>query len=187
LWGEVVIEAYGEDGANGEPQSRGIPGLSSNIIVVVILLLIVSIPAWAPLVLGVKQPLAIVDGRSMEPTLHTGDLVILHKVPPGDIHVGDIIIYRSTGGRYVIHRVVKVYKNNGEECYVTWGDNRYTNPIPDAGFPVSCPPTTVRDPVTGRALRATGIPYSAVIGKVISVSGITIKIPYIGGLSLIFK
>ena len=185
---DQVIEDYGGEGETVADESRESRALSlSNASVVLLILLIISMPLWAPLVLGVKQPLAIVEGRSMEPILHTGDLVVLRKVPPDEIHVGDIIIYKSSTGRYVIHRVVYIYEGRGEECYVTWGDNRHTNPIPDTGYPLKCPPVMVKDPLTGRMVRATGVPYSMVLGKVISFNDSVFKIPYIGGFSLLFK
>ena len=49
----------------------------------------------------------IADGTSMVPTLHTGDLVILHRA---DAYApGDLVAYHSRSlDRIVIHRIVRV-------------------------------------------------------------------------------
>jgi signal peptidase len=66
--------------------------------------------------------LTVVDGHSMEPLYHTGDLVISVRQPA--YAVGDVVSYQvpegqpGAGGR-VIHRIVAV--DNG--VYSTLGDN----------------------------------------------------------------
>lgn len=58
-------------------------------------------------------------GDSMEPRIHTGDLVIARKMP--DYVVGDVIAYPSrTLGITLLHRIV----NETQEGFVTRGDNR---------------------------------------------------------------
>lgn len=106
--------------------------------------------------------LAVVEGRSMEPTLQTGDLVLVIKVSPKDIHVGDVIVYRKPSGTFIIHRVIRIKSVDGQLYYVTQGDN---NPIPDG----------------------PGIPYGEIVGKVASVNDAPIKIPIVGYLSLMFR
>ncbi len=69
--------------------------------------------------------LAVVEGRSMEPLLWTGDVVIVYK--SGEVRVGDVVIYVNRGN-YVIHRVVEIRSN----CYIIKGDN---NPLPDGCIP----------------------------------------------------
>jgi signal peptidase len=115
---------------------------------------------------------AAVEGRSMEPLLHTGDLVILVK--RDRVNVGDIIVY-SSGSKYIIHRVVAVYEVNGYYCYVTKGDN---NIAPDVGDPRRCPPGP---------FGVSGVPEDSVVGVVLTVGGRPIKIPYIGGITLLFR
>ncbi len=135
---------------------------------------------------GSFEHLAVVRGHSMEPLLHTGDIVLLEKKDPADIAVGDIVVYRW-GSTYVIHRVAYVYRYAGRWCYVVWGDNRLTNPIPDPGDPLICGSVAFRDPVSGALVEASGIPYSWVIGVVVSFHGMTLKIPYLGGLALLVR
>ncbi|MBM4436434.1 MAG: S26 family signal peptidase [Actinobacteria bacterium] len=43
------------------------------------------------LVLGTARPFQVAAGRSMSPTLETGDFVVLQGVAPEDLHVGDIV------------------------------------------------------------------------------------------------
>jgi signal peptidase I len=62
-----------------------------------------------------------VRGTSMEPVMHTGDMVLLYDTAPYD--VGDVIAYRVPEGGNVIHRVTDVEPDGG---YVTIGDNRTT-------------------------------------------------------------
>ena len=62
--------------------------------------------AWitlAPVGVG-GGSLGAVAGKSMEPTLRSGDLIV---VRPGAYRVGEIVAYRSGGG-LVVHRIVSV-------------------------------------------------------------------------------
>ncbi len=68
---------------------------------------------------------AVVEGRSMEPLLWTGDVVMIYK--SDDIRVGDVVIYAGFRG-YIIHRVIEARDN----CYVIKGDS---NPAPDGCIP----------------------------------------------------
>ncbi len=115
---------------------------------------------------------AAVEGRSMEPLLHTGDLVILVK--KSDIDVGDIVVY-SSNSKYVIHRVIGVYEVKGYYCYVTKGDNNIT---PDIGDPRRCPPGP---------FGVSGVPRDSIVGVVLTVRGHPVKIPYIGSITLLIK
>ncbi|MGC9209888.1 MAG: signal peptidase I [Acidilobus sp.] len=127
----------------------------------------------------------VVDGRSMLPTLQSGDLVFVVKVPPTSIRVGDVIVYRFTGIFYgiplnnvlIIHRVIYVYYHNGTLCFITKGDN---NQLPDPGYPSYCGYVNIG------GVEVSGVPYKFVIGEV--VGGKTpLAIPYIGALSLIMR
>jgi signal peptidase I len=87
-----------------------------------------------------NYPLAIVQGNSMYPTLHNGDLEIFAKPPQGTIANGTIIVFvqSETGVTaldslirpVVIHRIVgTVVQANGEVYYRTKGDNNaYVDP-----------------------------------------------------------
>ncbi len=128
---------------------------------------------------GVSSPIVVVKGTSMLPTLYYGDLVVVHKLPPDRIRVGDIIVYKSEyHGELVIHRVIKVTKGPQCKplCYITKGDNNIAS---DAGF---------LEPVQG-------ISYDKVIGVVYSIHvrvgdldvKAPLRIPYLGLLVLLVR
>src|SRR4051794_27546285 len=65
-----------------------------------------------------------VDGHSMDPTFHMGDLAIVRR--QSSYRVGDAVAYRIPRGEFaagamVIHRLVG---GNGTTGYVTKGDNK---------------------------------------------------------------
>lgn len=104
--------------------------------------------------------IAVVSGISMEPILSTGDLVIILPVKdPSEIHVGDVVVYKSVSGRYIIHRVINITNIGGDTYFIIKGDN---NPIPDPA----------------------PVPFESIVGKVISINGSVLKIPYMGVISL---
>lgn len=64
---------------------------------------------------GVPVPVA---GSSMTPFLHPGDMVYLDPVA-SPLRRGDIVLYTRPGGRYVLHRIVKV---NTDGSFIMLGD-----------------------------------------------------------------
>jgi signal peptidase I len=85
-----------------------------------------------PSSLGGRVDYIVVSGTSMEPGLHTGDLVLVrasdtyevgdevaYRVPQGDVGEGSTVIHRITGG-------------DGRSGYTTQGDNR---DAPDTWLP----------------------------------------------------
>jgi signal peptidase len=80
--------------------------------------------ALRPQALGGPAGYALVSGTSMLPTMHTGDLVIVHK--HDRYRVGDVIAYHvpkpdPAAGAQVIHRIVG---GSAEKGFVVQGDNR---------------------------------------------------------------
>lgn len=62
-------------------------------------------------------------GDSMRPLIRQGrDLVEIIAKPQGRLKKYDVALYRRDSGQYVLHRIVKVCK----EDYVICGDNRYS-------------------------------------------------------------
>ncbi len=60
-------------------------------------------------------------GSSMLPLLRQRrDLVIIEKRPVGRCKKYDVVLYRRPSGQHVLHRILKVRKND----YVICGDNR---------------------------------------------------------------
>jgi len=145
-------------------------GLMSQRVLYVAGIMIVVLVLWLSGVNG----LAIVDGRSMEPLFHTGDVVVLVEKAPDEIEVNDVVVYKNPLGKYIIHRVIKIYEVDGKICYVIKGDN---NEIPDLGFS-SCPPS----PEGYR-----GVPYEAIRGVVVSIGDTPVKFPYLGGITLLVR
>ncbi|HUI00183.1 MAG TPA: signal peptidase I [Nitrososphaerales archaeon] len=87
-----------------------------------------------------NYPLAIVQGNSMFPTLHNGDIEVFAKPPSGTIANGTIIVFvqGDTGVSgldslirpVVVHRIVgTVVQGDGQVYYRTKGDNnQYVDP-----------------------------------------------------------
>lgn len=104
---------------------------------------------------------AVVEGKSMEPLLQTGDLVFVYRADPHTIHEGDVVVYERPGRSFIIHRVIKVMEEDGKIYFIIKGDN---NPVPDGA-----------------------IPSEWITGKVLSVGEATLKIPGIGYLTLCLR
>ncbi|MCS7115328.1 MAG: signal peptidase I [Nitrososphaerota archaeon] len=111
----------------------------------------------ASAMLGAEYPALAVASGSMLPTLNIGDLIILQKVNPAEVHAdpltGDILVYKR-GNELIVHRAVKIELINGVYWVTTRGDNNYVNDPP--------------------------WPETALVGKVIA------RIPYVGNLPLFF-
>ena len=91
-----------------------------------LLLLIAAFIVFWPSSLGGSTRLIVVEGHSMEPTYHFGDLVVARTNPHPK--VGEIIVYRvpkneDGAGKLIIHRV-RTIRPDG--TFQTQGDNRDT-------------------------------------------------------------
>ena len=84
-------------------------------------LVVLLAAAWdilAPLPLGGQSVYVIINGNSMEPGFHLGDLVVVQ--PALSYNIGDEVAYRDAVlGRYVFHRII----GQDLERYVLKGDN----------------------------------------------------------------
>ncbi len=168
-----------------EGGNRG--GLKDYLSAAILILLILVISLKGTQILraatGSELPLAVVEGRSMQPLLRDGDLVIVTRKNPEDIRIGEIIVYRTMDGRYIIHRVIGINVYKGKYYYRTKGDNLVTNPVEDCRF---------YDFVGGYkedfgcGVGRIGVGYDRVAGVVLEIHGSTFKIPYLGYVSLIF-
>lgn len=74
--------------------------------------------AFAPAKIGGKASYVMVNGISMEPGYHSGDLVIVRKAPA--YQVGDVVTYRDAEMRaFVIHRIIGIEQGQ----FILKGDN----------------------------------------------------------------
>lgn len=59
-------------------------------------------------------------GTSMLPLIHQGRDEVILKKPSGRLKKFDIVFYKRVSGQFVLHRIIKVRKND----YVLCGDNQ---------------------------------------------------------------
>ena len=87
----------------------------------VLFYVVAIVAAWLlwPTSLGGCTTLTIVSGHSMEPTYHTGDIVVSRCGSPA---VGDIVVYqpKGFGGARIIHRIIG---GSGATGWEMKGDN----------------------------------------------------------------
>ena len=108
------------------PTSRRHPSIGSIASWVVFLAFAILFVVFRPVALGGFTSFTFVNGVSMEPTLHTGDLAIV--IPQATYAVGDIISFRPAVGAQgaIIHRIVGGDAASG---FVLRGDNRETDDL----------------------------------------------------------
>jgi signal peptidase len=136
-------------------------------ILIALLVIVILLKPALSAISGTQAPVAVVRGNSMLPLLHEGDLVFLHHVDPQDIKVGDIVVYKSIYGGYIIHRVIKVIETPNGFLYETKGDN---NPADDS--------------MLGQFPEGFGVSYDRIAGVVWSPANKTLIVPIIGVISL---
>lgn len=94
-------------------------------------------------------------GTSMMPLLRQGrDLMVIQRRPEGRCKKYDAVLYKRPNGQYVMHRILKVRRND----YVICGDNRWKREfgVPDEWI-IGVLTAVIRDgktiPVTDRKYR----------------------------------
>ena len=86
---------------------------------------------------GSTKPFMVVRGASMEPTFHSGDLLLRKSVVAGEVQVGDIIAFKVSPDERerlkmpanAVHRVVGIEGEGGELAFETKGDNSDVDPF----------------------------------------------------------
>jgi signal peptidase len=74
---------------------------------------------WAAGQLGWVQPLIVISG-SMEPTIHTGDLIIGRNLAVSDVEVGDVVsLHSEMTDKLVTHRVTGISPNDDGTWEIT--------------------------------------------------------------------
>lgn len=105
--------------------SMGRLGIVSRLLALA--LLVASWVVLAPSSLGGPASYAIINGNSMEPLYHRGDLVILHAA--SDYQIGDIVTYRHPDIGPVIHRIIG---QTGERWIFKGDHNNFIDPYQPA-------------------------------------------------------
>ncbi|MDA1257816.1 MAG: signal peptidase I [Chloroflexi bacterium] len=91
--------------------------------------------------MGTLRPIGAVISGSMEPTLSRGDMVILRKVSPADLRVGDVAqveIPRAFQEQFglppnTLHRIIDIQQTGTNVQFITKGDNNANiDPVPVA-------------------------------------------------------
>jgi signal peptidase len=73
----------------------------------------------------------VVRSGSMSPAINVGDLAVTSPEQPGDLVVGDVVCYRTSGGSFVCHRIMVI--DGANATIVTKGDaNEDADPYPVA-------------------------------------------------------
>ncbi len=70
-----------------------------------------------------QETMTVMSG-SMEPAIHTGDVVVAKPIAPPDARVGDVITFQEPGGkgRLITHRVQSMRAQGRKVTFVTKGD-----------------------------------------------------------------
>lgn len=63
------------------------------------------------------------SGASMLPTLTDGMQVVVEKVPPAQVRLGNLILYRKAE-QMIIHRAVGILHQNSEIVFISRGDHQ---------------------------------------------------------------
>jgi len=92
-------------------------------VLVAVIAVVLLAPYVMPLLTG--RHLLVVDGGSMEPTLHRGDVLVTRLPVARDLRLGDVLVAQTATGRYT-HRVVGV--EDGGRRLRLQGD---ANAVPD--------------------------------------------------------
>jgi signal peptidase len=92
----------------------------------VLLLAVLALAAtFLPSLAGYER--YVLEGSSMEPTIHRGSLVFDEVVPVSELRRGDVITFVPAGGvRPVTHRIIKLADRDGRRVVRTKGDNNPT-------------------------------------------------------------
>ncbi len=74
-----------------------------------------------------------VTGRSMAPFLNSGTVVTIGSADVGSLKPGDLILFKNSAGRPVLHRIIRTRNLNGHpSAFLTKGDalRNYDEPVP---------------------------------------------------------
>lgn len=66
-----------------------------------------------------------VSGRSMAPAIRDGDVVVIRKIRSRQLRPGDLILFKSSLGALVLHRILKLGTIGGTAAFHTKGDGQH--------------------------------------------------------------
>ena len=89
-----------------------------------------------------------------------GDVILIWRANTNNIHLGDILIFRGDRPQPIIHRVIKIWEQDGQKHYQTKGDHNSNS-------------------ITGN-YPETDITIDRIYGKA------TLRIPYLGWVKILF-
>jgi signal peptidase I len=129
---DAPVAGTGSISVSSTAQSRTPVSLVRRRIIAVVILLLALVAFW-PAQYGGLSGLTVVQGKSMEPTYFTGDLVVSVRLP--EYQVGTVISYlvpagQTGAGTRVLHRITEIDMTTGGAIYTTTGDNNFGAPDP---------------------------------------------------------
>ena len=92
--------------------------ISSLLLVIIIVLILITISSNGIFINGYKS--FLIQSGSMEPSIMTGDVVIVHESP--SYMPGDVVTFQSKEERTVTHRIAAVMDSEGATQFKTKGD-----------------------------------------------------------------
>jgi signal peptidase I len=126
---QLPTRAAGTGPRHAKPSQAGSRGMDH----LLTLLALIGIAMTAVTVLAAHtglQPLVVKSG-SMEPTIHTGAMVLVREIPAAEIRVGDVLAVERPDHTRVTHRVVSVEHNGPTASLTLKGDaNEDADPEP---------------------------------------------------------
>lgn len=72
------------------------------------------------------------SGSSMSPAIEDGDVITIEPIADEPVRQGDIVLYQSRYDTAVIHRVIRIERNQSERTVTTRGDSasQSDSPVP---------------------------------------------------------
>ena len=101
-----------------------------EVVLVAYVVVVLGLAAFAQVLPNVGQGLFAVRSDSMAPDLRVGDLLVVDRVSPDEVRVGDVVTISIGTGATVTHRVVTVTPTDDGPMFTTKGDaNATADPV----------------------------------------------------------
>jgi signal peptidase len=98
-------------------------GVFGTVVAAVVVLIMATL---LPQIVGMQS--YVVYSGSMEPSIRTGDAVVVRPITAQELGVGDVITYRAPDkpNEFITHRIIEVRGTTSELSYLTKGDANST-------------------------------------------------------------